>query len=73
MADRKEYFAKYYLNNKPSLETRRALALANIENRRKQQQAYRDRINPPSDKTLQRRAEREAYWAAKLAELDGKK
>ena len=69
MADRKEYFAKYYLNNKPSLETRRALALANVENRRKQQQEYRDSLKPPSAKTLQRRTEKEAHRAEKAAEL----
>ena len=73
MADRKAYMADYYIKNKPSDEVRRALSLANIDARRKQQQEYRDRLNPPSAKMLRRRAEREEYRAAKLAELDGKK
>ena len=67
MADRKAYHKKYYLDNKPSDETRRALSLENVENRRKKQQEYRDRLNPPSEATLRRRAEREAYRAARAA------
>ena len=67
MKNRREYFKKYYLDNKPSDETRRALSLANVDKRRNQQQAYRDKLNPPSEKVLKRRAERKAYRAAMAA------
>ena len=73
MKDRKAYMADYYIKNKPSPEVRRALALSVVDKRRKQQQEYRDRLNPPSAKTLQRRAEREAYRAKRAAELLGGK
>ena len=67
MRDRKAYNAEYYIKNNPSDETRRALSMEDIEKRRKKQTAYRDKLKPPSEKLLKRRAVREAYRAARAA------
>jgi hypothetical protein len=65
MSDRKAYKAQYYRDHKPSDEARRALSLEDVEKRRKKQTAYRDKLKPPSEKLLKRRAVRQAYRAAR--------
>ena len=67
MRDRKAYMAQYYIKNKPNYETRRALSIEKVYERRKKRQEYLDRLNPPSEKALKIRAKREAYQAARAA------